>query len=123
MATVLKPELREATRLTSARAGLSEEYLSTPAQIRPILERVLSRMRDYGYSEEDMFALRLALDEALINAIKHGHQGRVMKDMDDVLHLVEINRLDLTEPTIRDLILKHGTPELYEKLKGRGKRE
>jgi hypothetical protein len=49
------------------------------------------------------------------HAIKHGHSGRIVKDADDVLGLALANRLDLNDPEIRDLFLKHGTVELYEK--------
>jgi hypothetical protein len=51
------------------------------------------------------------------HAIKHGHQGRIVKDADDVIRLALVNRLDLDEPGIRDLFLKHGTAELYEKVR------
>ena len=49
------------------------------------------------------------------HAIKHGHRGRIVKDADDVLGLVLANKLDLDEPGLRDLFLKHGTVELYER--------
>jgi hypothetical protein len=51
------------------------------------------------------------------HAIKHGHPGRIVKDADDVIHLAQANRLDLDEPGMRDLFLKHGTAELYEKVR------
>jgi hypothetical protein len=51
------------------------------------------------------------------HAIKHGHRGRIVKDADDVIRLVLANKLDLDEPGIRDLFLKHGTTELYEKVR------
>jgi hypothetical protein len=51
------------------------------------------------------------------HAIKHGHRGRIVKDADDVIRLAQANKLDLDEPDIRDLFLKHGTAELYEKVR------
>ncbi len=51
------------------------------------------------------------------HAIKHGHGGRIVKDADDVIHLVLANKLDLDEPTMRDVFRKHGTAELYEKVR------
>jgi hypothetical protein len=51
------------------------------------------------------------------HAIKHGHRGRIVKDADDVIRLALVNKLDLDEPSIRDLFLKHGTAELYEKVR------
>jgi hypothetical protein len=51
------------------------------------------------------------------HAIKHGHQGRIVKDADDVIRLAVANKLDLNEPSIRDLFLKHSTAEFYEKVR------
>ena len=50
------------------------------------------------------------------HAIKHGHKGRIVKDAEDVIQLALVNKLDVDEPTVRDLFLKHGTTELYEKV-------
>jgi hypothetical protein len=51
------------------------------------------------------------------HAIKHGHPGRIVKDVDDVINLVQVNRLDINAPELKELFLKHGTSELYEKVK------
>lgn len=51
------------------------------------------------------------------HAVKHGHPGRIVKDVDDVINLVQVNRLDINAAEIRELFLKHGTAELYEKIK------
>ena len=51
------------------------------------------------------------------HAIKHGHKGRIVKDADDVIGLALANRLNLDEPDIRELFLKYGTTELYEKVR------
>jgi hypothetical protein len=51
------------------------------------------------------------------HAIKHGHAGRVEKDVDDVIYLVLAKRLNMEDNHWRELILKYGTPELYKKLK------
>jgi hypothetical protein len=37
------------------------------------------------------------------HAIKYGHAGRIVKDADDVIHLLQRNGLDPNEPTIREL--------------------
>jgi predicted nucleotidyltransferase len=50
------------------------------------------------------------------HAIRHGHPGRVEKDVDDVIGLVRANHLDVAEPLWRGLFLKYGPPELHEKL-------
>jgi len=51
------------------------------------------------------------------HAIRHGRRGRIVKDADDVIGLAQANKLDLDEPTIRDLFLKYGTAELYEEVR------
>lgn len=38
-------------------------------------DQVLSLIQQSGYSEESVFAVKLALEEALTNAIKHGNAG------------------------------------------------
>lgn len=50
------------------------------------------------------------------HAIKHGHKGRIVKDADDVINLIQANRLDIDAAEIRELFLKHGTTDLYEKV-------
>jgi serine/threonine-protein kinase RsbW len=43
------------------------------AAIRSIEREVLSRLGDLGYDEDHLFAVRLALEEAVVNAMKHGN--------------------------------------------------
>jgi len=50
------------------------------------------------------------------HAIRHGHAGRVENDVDDVIALVRINRVNVAEPEWRELFVKYGPPELHEKL-------
>lgn len=42
---------------------------------RCIEEQLLSITEGFGYSEESAFAIRLALEEAIVNAHKHGNDG------------------------------------------------
>jgi hypothetical protein len=50
------------------------------------------------------------------HALQHGKGLRSLKDMDDIIQLITINRLDLKDPEVKATILKHGNQELYEKL-------
>jgi hypothetical protein len=50
------------------------------------------------------------------HAIRHGHPGRVEKDVDDVIGLVRVNRINVSDREWREVFLKHGPPELHEKL-------
>lgn len=51
-----------------------------------------------------------------LHALKNARGIRVLKDMDDVANLITNNRIDVRSTTFRELVLKYGTPELYEKL-------
>ena len=42
---------------------------------------------------------------------------RGIKDTDDLVHLILLNGLDLNNPELRAIILKHGTEKLYEDLR------
>lgn len=47
--------------------------------IYPLEQRVLAIVRSLGFCQDDLFSLRLAMDEALINAIMHGNGGHEHK--------------------------------------------
>jgi len=52
----------------------TERVLPTDLQaVRGAEREVLGRLRDLGYDEDHLFAVRLALEEALVNAMKHGN--------------------------------------------------
>lgn len=51
------------------------------------------------------------------HALQHSKSIRRLKDMDDLVQLILINRLDLNEPELRATILKHGNADTYEKLR------
>lgn len=46
----------------------------SPLEKAGMLEVVVLQMRASGYPSDDCFAVRLALEEAVVNAIKHGHR-------------------------------------------------
>ncbi len=51
------------------------------------------------------------------HAIKHGHKARIVKDADDIIHLIQAKGLNVSDPAIRDIFLKYGTEDLYAKIK------
>jgi len=53
--------------------------IRSTAEAPAVLEEVIEAMRSAGYPREDLFAVRLALEEALVNALKHGHRGDTTK--------------------------------------------
>jgi serine/threonine-protein kinase RsbW len=53
---------------------------SDPAEARRVQEEIESCLKSQRCSEHDIFSIRLALEEALVNAIKHGnHMDRSKK--------------------------------------------
>jgi serine/threonine-protein kinase RsbW len=51
-----------------------EKGLRTFAEIEAVLTALLDEMKAAGYPEKDRFGVRLAVDEAIANAIKHGNK-------------------------------------------------
>jgi predicted nucleotidyltransferase len=51
------------------------------------------------------------------HALQHSKSVRRLKDMDDLVQLILVNGLDLNEPELRAIILKHGNADTYEKLR------
>ena len=47
---------------------------SRPGAIGEVCKWILSKLEANSFSREDIFAVRLALEEAFINAIKHGNE-------------------------------------------------
>lgn len=47
----------------------------TPAELRPFLDRLEGRMRVLGYPCKDIYAVKLAAQEAVSNAFRHGNHG------------------------------------------------
>jgi serine/threonine-protein kinase RsbW len=59
-------------------ANLGDDWqaarLSSTGEVAPLVEAVAAAMAALGYGRKDLFGMRLALEEALVNAIKHGHR-------------------------------------------------
>jgi serine/threonine-protein kinase RsbW len=47
---------------------------STPAAVTDVYKNMVPDMQAQHFSEEDIFAVHLALEEAFINAVKHGNK-------------------------------------------------
>jgi serine/threonine-protein kinase RsbW len=55
--------------------GLSVVQLSCLEEISPLTQEVAATMGRFGYARKDVFCVQLALEEALVNSIKHGHRN------------------------------------------------
>jgi serine/threonine-protein kinase RsbW len=47
---------------------------SKPSALAPPCRRILSALEANGFSQDDIFAVHLALEEAFLNAVKHGNK-------------------------------------------------
>ncbi len=54
--------------------GWQQAHLSATDEIAHALDAVAGLMAGLGFSAKDVFGLRLALEEALVNSVKHGHR-------------------------------------------------
>ena len=50
----------------------------TPAA-QELQDRIVSAIEEFGYSSRDVFVMRLAIEEAVVNAIKHGNKRNPAK--------------------------------------------
>lgn len=51
------------------------------------------------------------------HVVKNSHGRRVAKDMEDVIGLIEANKLDLKNDEVRAIFLKYGTIEFYDQVR------
>jgi serine/threonine-protein kinase RsbW len=54
---------------------------STPSAIAGVCEWILAKLKDNNFGEDDIFAVHLALEEAFINAVKHGNKMDPSKEV------------------------------------------
>jgi serine/threonine-protein kinase RsbW len=67
---------------------------SDPAEARRVQDEIECLLKKYQFNEKEVFCIRLALEEALVNAIKHGNQ----LDRDKKVHItyqVNSDRFDV----------------------------
>jgi serine/threonine-protein kinase RsbW len=60
---------------------------SQPTEARRVQDEIDQLLRRHGVAERDLFGIRLAIEEALINAIKHGNQMDPAKKVAIAFHL------------------------------------
>jgi serine/threonine-protein kinase RsbW len=52
----------------------SIEMPSTPSAVEDICQRIVPELKAADFTKDDVFAIHLALEEALTNAVKHGNK-------------------------------------------------
>ncbi len=81
-----------------------------------VSERVFSQMEQSSVEAkvEDVSVRVVSLLHLIAlkcHVLQHSKSIRRLKDMDDLVQLILINHLDLNEPELRAIILKHGNAE------------
>jgi len=57
---------------------------SESAECRVVVSELLGELKRRGWGESDMFSVHLAVEEALVNAVKHGNRGDPSKRVEVV---------------------------------------
>jgi len=73
----------------------SVEFASSLDRARDLAEEILSACHQHHFNEQDIFAIKLALEEALVNAVKHGNKLDPAKKV-RVNYRVADQRADIT---------------------------
>ena len=47
---------------------------SEPSAVHEVCSQILSKLEDNSFSKDDIFAIHLTLEEAVLNAVKHGNK-------------------------------------------------
>ncbi len=73
----------------------SVEVESKPSAITGVCEQLLSKLEGNGFSQDDIFAVHLALQEAFVNAVKHGNKMDVGKKV-KIDYSVDLDRVEIS---------------------------
>ena len=70
------PTLQSSPTIVETRYGTSMKFLinSDYAKGREVQSRILDEVAKFKYNSDSVFAIKLALEEAMVNAIKHGNK-------------------------------------------------
>jgi serine/threonine-protein kinase RsbW len=60
--------------MSDRRIHFDQTYSSDLALVRPIQDDIEQGLQTNRFGDSDIFAIKLAVEEALVNAIKHGNQ-------------------------------------------------
>ena len=95
--------------------GMNVDLMFVSEDVFAQLERASTEAKVEGIPVKVVSLLHLIALKC--HALQHSKSIRRLKDMDDLIQLILINRLDLNDPELRTTILKHGNAETYEKLR------
>jgi serine/threonine-protein kinase RsbW len=66
--------LHSGTALSPGPADWCRESVKSTTDMGQVIEAVVNAMAAQGYGQKDRFGMRLALEEAIVNALKHGNR-------------------------------------------------
>lgn len=103
---------------------VEKDYPSVFGQAHNLIDEVLAKMTEQGWSDRDVFAVNMALEESVTNAIEHGNHGNPEKRFYLVCRvspkLVYISVRDEGKGFQRDLVPDPTKDENLETPSGRG---
>ena len=83
---------------SKAPASYSIVVESKPSAVVAVCEQMMSKLKDNSFSKDDIFAIHLTLEEAFLNAVRHGNKmdpsKKVQIDYSVGLDKVEISVTD-----------------------------
>ena len=97
------------------KAGMDVDLMFVSEEVFERLEQAAVKTKIEGVPVQVVSLLHLIALKC--HALQHSKSLRRLKDMDDLVQLILVNGLDLKEPELGAIILKHGNAELYEKLR------
>ena len=68
---------------------------STPSSIIKVCKQILSELKANDFSQEDAFAVHLALQEAFLNALKHGNKMDAGKQV-KIDYVLDSDRIEIS---------------------------
>ena len=70
---------------------ISRELPSEPAAAVALIKELLALLGELGWPQKDVFGIHMAVEEALMNAIKHGNEEDSDKKVQIEIQVDEIN--------------------------------
>lgn len=113
-------------RMNSRQRLKEAEIASRCEEAHHLIDRILDELRQEGWSQEDIFAVHVGLEESLSNAIKHGNRGDPQKKVRVrwlvAENLIEISVEDEGEGFDPSKVSDPTLPENLDRPDGRGLR-
>ena len=91
-----RSKLKLAQDAADATPWTTVEFKSALTEVRTVECDILSSCKLHGFGEDDLFAIKLALEEALVNADKHGNKLSPDKTDRDKYHITNM-RADIVD--------------------------